>query len=221
MNACVFTVCFFVLTAIRVIAETSPSYPPSGYQREDKSTDSAGSTFRIEQWVKYGAASNGSQLYQTWLVPAKGPPFKLPEALLSKDPKGDENSGNVGFSSEFFISSDNNYIFRQQKVCRGNNGAYLYKREQGLQYEALFPRITQDASSFFSKQTGLRWYYGDGIVEFSGWKKNGEIVLTLRGVSEDRKYGILGWRCLFSPATGAYSVPEDWMRQNKKCIKND
>ncbi len=213
-------VCVFVLMAIQVIAENSPAYPPLGFERGDRITKSSGDTFRIEQWVKYGAAPNGSQLYQTWLVPARGSPVKLPEVLLAKDPRGNEDSGNVGFSSEFYISSDNNYLFREQKVCHGNNGAYLYKRDHGLHYKVLFPRITQDASRFFTKKTRLKWYYGDGIVDFSEWKNNGGIILTLRGGLEHKK-GVSDWRCLFSPSTGEYSEPEEWIQQNKKCIESD
>jgi len=219
-SALFFAICVSVLMATQVIAENSPAYPPPGFEREDQITKSSGDSFRIEQWVKYGAAPNGSQLYQTWLVPANGSPVKLPEVPFSKNPKDDDNSGNVGFSSEFYISSDNNYLFRQQKVCHGNNGAYLYKRDHGLHYKVLFPRITQDASRFFTKKTGLKWYFGDGIVEFSEWKKNGDIILTLRGGLGHRK-GVTDWRCLFSPSTGSYSEPEEWIRQNKNCIESD
>jgi len=46
--------------------------------------------------------------------------------------------------------------------------------------------------------------------------KKDDIVLTLRGSSDDRKYSIIDWRCLFSPNTGVYSVPEEWIQKNKE-----
>ncbi|MCX6959277.1 MAG: hypothetical protein NTW91_03130, partial [Verrucomicrobia bacterium] len=217
-----FAVCFFLnLQGVMGNAENSTAYPPSGFKKEKQVTKAAGGTFRIEQWVKYGASQDGGQLYQTWLVPQSGSPVKLPEVVLAKDLKSVEDSGNVGFPSDFSLSHDNNYLFREQKVCHGNNGAYLYKRVNGLNYKVLFPHISEDASSFFSKLTGLKWYYGTGIVEFSKWDKNGDFVLTLRGGSEDRKFGVIDWRCLFSPGTGVYSLPEAWIQTNKKCIQSD
>jgi len=168
-----FAVCFCItlLGGVKVIAENSPAYPPSGFEKEKQITKSAGGTFRIEQWVKYGASPNGGQLYQTWLVPQSGSPVKLPEVVIAKDIKSAEDSGNVGFPSDFSLSPDNNYLFREQKVCHGNNGAYLYRRVNGLNYKVLFPHIAEDASNFFSKLTGLKWDYGTGIVECSEWEK--------------------------------------------------
>lgn len=216
-----FAVCFFIilLGAVKVIAENSPAYPPAGFEKETPITKSAAGTFRIEQWVKVGASRDGGQLYQTWIVPVSGSPVKLPEVVLSKDSQSVEDSGNVGFPSDFRISPDNNYLFREQKVCRGNNGAYLYKRDNGINYKVLFPHLEKDASQFFSKLTGLKWDNGSGIVELSEWTQSGNLVLTLRGYSVNRKYGIIDWRCIFSPSTSVYSVPEAWIQKNKKSIR--
>jgi len=216
-----FLVCFFIilLGAVKVIAENSPAYPPAGFEKEKPITKSAAGTFRIEQWVKVGAGRDGGQLYQTWIVPVSGSPFKLPEVVLSNDSQSVEDSGNVGFPSDFSISPDNNYLFREQKVCRGNNGAYLYKRDSGINYKVLVPHLEKDASQFFSKLTGLKWDNGSGIVELSEWTQSGNLVLTLRGYSVNRKYGIIDWRCIFSPSTSVYSVPEAWIQKNKKSIR--
>jgi hypothetical protein len=104
----------------------------------------------------------------------------LPEVTLPSESEGD-NSGSVGFPSTFYFSPDGAYIFREQKIAHGVNGAYLYRRKGELKYDVAVSDLYIRASKFFTRTTRLQWSNDTGIVEFSAWKPNDIRMLKIGG----------------------------------------
>jgi hypothetical protein len=203
-------------------------YPPAGFEKaeEDSKTISPDGTLLIEQWWKQGGGDIGQSIYQTWIVPKGGNAVRLPEVKLGQRKEmraiGLENkddSGSVGFTSDFKFSSDGQYLFREQKIVHGVNGAYLYRHQSGAAYQVFAPDFFIKASKFFTQQTRLKWEDdGTGIVEFSSWESNDGLAVKLRGYITKRQFGVENWRCIFYPANGKFTVPKDWATQNKGAI---
>jgi hypothetical protein len=192
-------------------------YPPSGFRKIETVVEAPHGKFRLEQWWKRGAAKAGQDLYQTWLVPKTGSPVRLPEVTLPKEWEvGD--SGSVGFPSTFCFSPDGVYLFREQKIAHGVNGAYLYRRTGKVKYGVAVPDLYIRASKFFTLTTMLQWVNDTGIVEFSAWKPNDMLILKLRGYAEGRKFAVENWRCAYNPATSKFTVPIESTTTNKQTI---
>ncbi len=218
----------FVAFPVIISAAAGPgSYPPPGFEKseQDGTVGSPDGTLLVEQWWKQGGGDMGQSLYQTWIVPRNGNPVRLPEVKLGKIKQmqaigleNQDDSGSVGFSSDFRFSPDARYLFREQKIVHGVNGAYLYRHQSGAMYEVLVADLFIKASKFFAQQTRLKWDDGTGIVEFSSWEPNGGLALQLRGYTADRKFGVQGWRCIFYPTTGKFVIPQAWAAQNKNAI---
>jgi hypothetical protein len=199
--------------SMRPVLAAADAYPPAGFEKEETVVESPDEKFSIEQWW-----DTGQSLYQTWLVPKSGEPVRLPEVKLSKEMGVEGDSGSVGFPSDFSFSPDGQYLFREQKIVHGINGAYLYRCGAGLAYKAVVPNLHLRASKFFTRATKLEWHNGTGIVEFSSWEANAGLALKLRGYSRDRKFAIENWRCVFYPATDKFTIPPDWTAKNKEAI---
>lgn len=193
------------------------AYPPSGFRKIGTVVEAPDEKFVIEQWWKRGAGEAGRDLYQTWLIPKAGSPVRLPEVTLPSEWEGD-NSGSVGFPSTFYFSPNGAYIFREQKIAHGVNGAYLYRRKGELQYGVAVSDLYIRASKFFTLTTRLQWANETGIVEFSAWEPNDILILKLRGYADGRKFAVENWRCTYNPATGEFVVPATWKETNKKTI---
>jgi hypothetical protein len=192
-------------------------YPPNGFRKVETVVEAPRGKFRIEQWWKRGAATAGQDLYQTWLVPKTGNPVRLPEVTLPSEWEvGD--SGSVGFPSTFCFSPDAVYLWREQKIAHGVNGAYLYRRKGELKYDVAVPDLYVRASEFFTLTTRLQWVNDTGIVEFSTWKPSDTLILKLRGYVEGRKFAVENWRCAYNPVTGKFTIPKEWKTTNKKAI---
>lgn len=206
----------------------SDSYPPSGFEKTDEGGTgrSPNGSLLIEQWWKQGGGDIGQSLYQTWIVPESGKPFRLPEVKLGKMKEmqaigleDTDDSESVGFPSDFKFSLDGKYLFREQKIVHGINGAYLYRHQTGATYQVFAPDLFIKASKFFTQQTQLKWEDdGTGIVEFFSWEKDGGLGLKLRGYTTNRRFGVEGWRCIFYPASGRFTVPANWATENKAAI---
>jgi hypothetical protein len=194
-----------------------PGYPPSSFRKIETVVEAPDGKFEIEQWWKRGGAQAGQDLYQTWLVPKTGSPVRLPEVTLPSEWEvGD--SGSVGFPSTFCFSPDGVYLFREQKIAHGVNGAYLYRRKGKLNYGVAVPDLYIRASKFFTRTTRLQWANETGIVEFSAWKPNDILILKLRGYADGKKSAVESWRCTYNPATGKFTIPANWKATNKKAI---
>jgi hypothetical protein len=192
-------------------------YPPNGFRKIETVVEAPHGKFEIEQWWKRGAAKAGQDLYQTWLVPKTGRPVRLPEVTLPREwDVGD--SGSVGFPSTFCFSPDDIYLFREQKIAHGINGAYLYRRKGELRYDVAVPDLHVRASKFFTLTTRLQWVNDTGIVEFSAWKPHDMLILKLRGYAEGRKFAVENWRCAYNPATSKFTIPKEWKTTNKKTV---
>jgi len=205
------------LELVIAAADQPQEYPPAGFAKTEKDVAAPDGKFHIEQWWQQGAGEGGQSYYQTWLVPSTGPAVRLPEAPLPED-LGSGDSGTVGFPSSFVFSPDGKYLFREQKIAHAINGAYLYRHDGDLTYEVAVPDLMVRASKFFSAETKLKWDDETGVVEFSIWRAKDTLGLRLRGYSEERRFAIENWRCLYDPTTGAFSVRQEWQAPNKHAI---
>jgi hypothetical protein len=220
--ACAVAIIGSVVAADRASIEAAEAtglsaYPPSGFRKIETVVEAPDEKFMIEQWWKRGGGEAGRDLYQTWLIPKAGSPVRLPEVTLPSEWEG-VNSGSVGFPSTFYFSPDGAYIFREQKIAHGVNGAYLYRREGELKYGVAVSDLYIRASKFFTRTTRLQWANDTGIVEFSEWKPNDILILKLRGYADGRKFTVENWRCAYNPVTGKFRNPREWETTNKKAI---
>jgi hypothetical protein len=190
-------------------AQAEDRYPPPDSSKDGVVLEAPDGQFHVEEWR---VNSGGTQ---TWLVSNDGKDARLPEIKLPD--YGD--SGSIGFPSEFHFSSDGKYLFRNQKVAHGTSGAYIYRRVAGLDYIPADPDLYIQADAYFKRLTGLSWYYDPPITEYAGWQADDSVAVTLRGLSADRQLSIVGWKCLFSPETGQFSLPKDWEAANKDAIR--
>jgi len=220
--ACAVAIIGSVVAVDRVSIEAAEvtelsAYPPSGFRKIESVVEAPGGKFVIEQWWKRGAGEGGQDLYQTWLVPKAGSPVRLPEVTLAGEWEGND-SGSVGFPSAFYFSPDAAYIFREQKIAHGVNGAYLYRRKAEPKYGVAVSDLYIRASKFFTRTTQLQWGNDTGIVEFSAWKPNDILILKLRGYADGRKFAVENWQCAYNPATDKFVIPATWKETNKKTI---
>jgi serine/threonine protein kinase len=191
-------------------------YPPVGFVKDPNLVQAPGGNFWVEQWNEAGAGH--LTLYQTWMVSPKGDAIQLPDIKLTGD-YGGLDSGSIGFPSTFSFSPDGQYLFRSQKIAHGVTGAYLYQHATGLNYQVLVPDLYIQASDFFTQNSKLEWEGGAGITEFSAWEPGDTLVLTLRGLTKGRAFGIMGWRCSFSPSNSQFAVAPEWEDTNKMAIQ--
>lgn len=194
------------------------SYAPAGFVKDDPDVGAPGGSFRLEQWNNRNSGPQNVSFYQTWLVPRNGKPVRLPEERLSTKAVADRDSGSIGYPSVFQFSPDAKYLVREQKIFHGANAVYLYKRLSGLEYEVCAPSLYVRAGDFFTQNTGLKWDYIPGLVNFSAWERDDRLVLTLHGSAEGKKIAVDGWRCVFDPSSGQFAVRAEWRAANESAF---
>ena len=193
-------------------------YPPAGFIKDPNLVQAPGGAFWVEQWNEAGAGSGNTTLYETWMASASGGAMRLPEIKLTGDYAGND-SGSIGFASTFCFSPDGQYLFRSQKIVHGVAGAYLYQHAGGLNYQVLVSDLYIQASDFFTQTSKLEWENGTGIVEFSAWGTDDNLVLSLRGYSKGKTFAIMGWHCSYSPGNSQFIVAPEWEFANKGAIQ--
>jgi len=169
--ACAVAIIGSVVAVDRVSIEAAEvtelsAYPPSGFRKIESVVEAPGGKFVIEQWWKRGAGEGGQDLYQTWLVPKAGSPVRLPEVTLAGEWEGND-SGSVGFPSAFYFSPDAAYIFREQKIAHGVNGA---RRSQST--ASLFPTCTSAPANF----SHARHNYSGGMTRGLSSFRHGNLM---------------------------------------------
>jgi len=173
-------------------------YPPPGGIKTNTVVIAPNGSFRLEEW-NHPVPGMPTAHFEGWLVGNDGSAAVLPDI-----PLGTYGSANTAGPSQYAISPDGKYIVRYGKIAQGLGGAYLYQRQDGLNYQAIAPDLYSKVESFFESTAHLAVPYY--IVEFSRWLPNGDPALTIRGSTDHKDGGVRGWECVYDPATGQFSI---------------
>jgi len=111
-------------------------------------------------------------------------------------------------TSDFEISPDEQWIFRDQKFYRCKNGAYLYEKVSGLNYKSATKEpLDILAWHYFEKVTGIEVDSENGIVRFVAWKP-GSLRISLGD-----------WLVDFDLKKKTFFIPEDIKAHDRKACK--
>ncbi|HEY2749569.1 MAG TPA: hypothetical protein VGL86_33345 [Polyangia bacterium] len=163
-------------------------------------------SFRVEH-VKIDETANDETI---WLVSTRDPSLRarLPEVALPEE-GADMTSGNTSYLSDVFVSPDERFLFRDQKLFHGGNAAYLYTRVRGLVYRPAAPaRLDLAVKRFFAASVGgSEDTDAMGIVELVAWGDDGaSAILNLRGREIAGDYEVFDWRCTIDLPSGRVHV---------------
>lgn len=183
-------------------------------------------TFQIEE--KCREVTPGIRTYQTWLVPINGQPVQLPEITFPGKHYYPSATSAELFGSTYFISPDEKYIARSQKIVHGVAGLYLYQQQSGVEYKIANANLYTPASAVAAKRMHIHWdnrmgpdaSSETGFVNPVGWVANNKLLLTVSGFANARKKIVNQFEMYFDPDQGVFSESDEQMAKNRLALQN-
>jgi hypothetical protein len=195
-----------MLLPLIIAAASNLIYPPSGYTITTK-VESPNHTFTVESYFSDGDERKAEPI---WVVPIKD---RKAQPFLLYDP--DKVSP---FSvPSIRISPDEHWILRHEKLCHGQNAAWLYEQSSPLHFTEI--PLSEQAWQFFSQQShhAFRLDYRF-MIEVGEWPtKSNRLLIQLHG--DDRNIYVSEWFCYYDLQMHKFFVDSKLAQKNKDSIQ--
>jgi hypothetical protein len=180
--------------SLLLIVAAQPTYPPEGFSREWHD-ESPKHSFRIEIY-------ESEEETAAWLVPPSGQAVQLYRDSTSN------------FAAFLYVSPDEEWIVRVQKIVHCESRAWLYKRSTELHY-AEIPHWNDQAWQFFREQTHKPFAFSRcfGISSGTWFLQSHSVLVALSG--NDSTTALGEWLCYYDLQKHRFYVDEELVHKNR------